>query len=95
MYNIRETKAMKMRWLPEKYKGGSRYLCYKCGELGCSYCREHRALVLNSQRYKHFGSLQETVVGQRIRLFPVWLTAVRIDRRQDLDFFCKGKDPHL
>ena len=25
-------------------------------------------------------------MGQRIWLFPVWLTAVRIDRRQDLTF---------
>ena len=33
-------------------------------------------------------------MGQRIWSFPVWLTAVRIDRRQDLNFF-KGKKPHL
>ena len=58
-------------------------MCYKCGQLGYSYWSEHRALVLNSQD-KHFGGLLEKVVGQRIWLFPVWLTAVRIDRRQDL-----------
>ena len=32
----------------------------------------------------NFGGLLEKVVEQRIWLFPVWLTAVRIDRRQDL-----------
>ena len=30
--------------------GESQQLCYKCGQLGCSYWNEHRALVLNSQR---------------------------------------------
>ena len=62
-------------------------LCYKCGQMGCSYWSEHRALVLNSQRHKHFGGLLEAVVGQRIWLFPVWLTAVQIYKRQDLNFF--------
>ena len=30
--------------------GGPGQLCYKCGQLGCSYWSEHRAFVLNSQR---------------------------------------------
>ena len=40
-----------------------------CGQLRCSYCSEHRALVLNSPRHKNVGGLLDTVVGQRIWLF--------------------------
>ena len=29
-------------------------MCYKCGQLGCSYWSKHRALVLNSQRQTLF-----------------------------------------
>ena len=60
-------------------KGGPSSCVYKCRQLGCSYWNEQRALLS-----KTFGGFLETVVGQRIWLFPVWLTAVRIDRRQDL-----------
>ena len=65
-------------------EGGPSSCVISVGSLGCSYLSEHRALVLNSPNHKHFGGLLETVVGQRIWLFPVLLTAVRIDRRQDL-----------
>ena len=41
------------------------------------------ALVLNSPSQTFFR-LAGNRTGQRIWLFPVWLTAVRIDRRQDL-----------
>ena len=34
-------------------------------------------------------------MGQRMWLFPSWLTGVRIDRRQDLKKIGNGKNPQL
>ena len=53
------------------------------------------AACISVKLSKTFGGLLEIVVEQRIWLFPVWLTAARINTRQDLTSWFTGMNHQL